>query len=152
MKTIGKSLLLLVFVAYTSSFAGEKPERGSAEEAQHMVDRAIQLFDEVGADEAFIRFSRSGTSFKDRDLYIFVVGPDNHVVAHAENRDRIGLDASTVKDSTGANYGQKIIDDATAEGVWVDYIRKDPLTGDELQKSSWLRRHAGYIFGVGIYK
>ena len=51
----------------------------------------------------------------------------------------------------GFAYGQAILDVATPEGVWLDYKRKDPLTGEIEPKTSWLRRHDGYIFGCGIY-
>lgn len=127
-------------------------ERGTPEEAQAMVDRAIALFDSAGSETALAAFNKPDPAFRDRDLYVFVVGPEGTVVGHAFDRGRLGLEVRTVKDSAGDPYGQRILDEATAEGVWVDYLRTDPETGEERSKSSWVKRHAGYIFGVGVYR
>lgn len=100
---------------------------------------------------ALAAFNAPAPDFRDRDLYVFVVGPEGTVVGHAFDPVRLGLEVRTVKDSAGSPYGQRILDEATAEGVWIDYLRIDPETGEERPKSSWVKRHAGYIFGVGVY-
>ena len=55
-------------------------------------------------------------------------------------------------DRAGKPFGKEIIEKADENGVWVDYVFRDPLTEQDVQKSSWLVRHDGYIFGCGIYK
>lgn len=117
-----------------------------------MVDRAIALFDSAGREAMLAAVNRPDAEFRDRDLYVFVVGPDDTVVAHAFDPSRLGLEVRTVKDSAGNHYGRRILDEATAEGVWIDYLRTDPETGEERPKSSWVKRHAGHIFGVGVYR
>jgi signal transduction histidine kinase len=126
-------------------------DRGTAEEAQAMVARAIALYDQEG-EAAFAAMTMPSTDFVDRDLYIFVIGPDNRVVAHGASLERIGLDVTTLIDDTGNPYGVALVEEATAEGVWVDYRREDPLTGVIESKSSWIVRHDEYVFGCGIYK
>ena len=135
-----------------SFHAAQASERGTPAEARAMVDRAIALFDSIGRDAALAAFNAPDPAFRDRDLYLFVIGPDGTVVGHALDPARLGLDARTVKDSAGNPYGQRLFEDATAGGVWIDYLRVDPETGEERPKSSWVRRHAGYIFGVGVYR
>jgi signal transduction histidine kinase len=115
-----------------------------------MVARAIAAFDGAG-EAAFADMTAPSEDFVDRDLYIFVVGPDHTVVAHGETAARLGLDVTMLTDADGFAYGQAILDSATAEGAWLDYKREDPLTGEIQPKSSWLRAHDGYIFGCGIY-
>lgn len=68
--------------------------------------------------------ARSG--IRDRDLYVFVVGPDGTVVGHGYDPARLGLEVRTVKDSSGDPYGRRILDEATDDGVWIDYLRTDP--------------------------
>jgi hypothetical protein len=143
---------LIAFLAFTAPSQVAAAERGTPEEARAMVERAIALFDSAGPEAALEAFNAPDPAFRDRDLYIFVVGPDGTVVGHAFDSGRLGLEVRTVKDSAGKPYGQQILDDATAEGVWIDYLRTDPETGEERHKSSWVKRHAGYIFGVGVYK
>jgi cytochrome c len=100
-----------------------------------MVSRAIALFNEDEVD-AIARFNDQNGGFLDRDLYLFALDPDDTVVAHTYRPDEVGIDARTVHDSTGLPIGQMILDSANAQGVWVDYTRQDPLTGEEHQKSS----------------
>ncbi|MEX1108956.1 MAG: cache domain-containing protein [Dongiaceae bacterium] len=130
---------------------GLAAERGTAEEAQALVARAIALYQQEG-EAAFAAMTVPSTEFVDRDLYIFVIGRDNRVVGHGFALERIGLDVTTLIDDAGNPYGVALIEDATAEGAWVDYRREDPLTGLVESKSSWVVRYDGYVFGCGIYK
>jgi signal transduction histidine kinase len=127
-------------------------ERGTADEAKAMVARAIALYREKGAAEAFAIMNRPNGGFRDRDLYIFVYGADRKVVVQAVDATRIGLDADSVRDADGKYYGKESLAAATPQGVWVDYRRANPANGQIEQKSSWLVRVDGYVFGCGIYK
>jgi signal transduction histidine kinase len=125
--------------------------RGTAEEAQALVARAIAAYDAQGT-AAFADMMTPSTAFRDRDLYMFVIGPDNLNVAHGSDPGRVGTDIAKVVDSAGKPFGREIIEKADEKGVWIDYVWRDPLTEKDVQKSSWLVRHDGYIFGCGIYK
>jgi len=127
-----------------------EPSRGTALEAQAMVARAIAAYETEG-EAAFADMTPPRKEFVDRDLYIFVVGPDNIVVAQGADAARVGMDVTTFVDADGFAYGQAIVDAATPEGAWVSYKREDPLTGVVEEKLSWVRLHDGYIFGCGIY-
>ena len=124
---------------------------GTAEEAKAMVAKAIAVFKEQGT-EAFSAMNRSDGGFVDRDLYIFVIGPDNKVVAHAADPSRVGRDLLTTTDPDGKLIGPDIIEAATAEGGWVDYKWQNYLTGKVEPKSTWVVKADGYIFGCGIHK
>jgi len=138
--------LLLVLV--NAALADEM--RGTADEAQAMVAKAIAAYDAQGT-AAFAAMNPPSTEFRDRDLYVFVIGPDNSVVVNGQDASRLGSDLAQVVDSTGKAFGQEMIEKANEQGVWVDYVWRDPLTGKDDQKSSWIVRHDGYIFGCGIY-
>lgn len=152
--TFSLAVRCVVAVALIAAFseATRASERGTPKEAQAMVDRAIALFDSAGREAALAAVNAPDPAFRDRDLYVFVIGPDGTVVGHGLDPARLGLDARTVKDSAGDPYGQRLVDEPTAEGVWINYLRIDPETGEERPKSSWVKRHAGYIFGVGVYR
>ena len=149
---IRMALLALFAAAGLAACAtGSSGPRGSASEAQNLVDHAIDAYDQNGT-AAFAEMTAPSTTFVDRDLYIFVIGPDYRVVAHGLDADRVGDDAQVLVDANGKAYGNEIIAYATPNGVWVDYLFIDPLTGNEEPKSSWVVKHDGYIFGCGIYK
>jgi signal transduction histidine kinase len=146
---IVKVFAALLLVLAGAAVAGET--RGTPEEARAMVARAIAAYDTQGKS-AFPAMTTPGTEFRDRDLYVFVAGPDNVTVAHGLDASLIGRDLAQILDSAGKAFGKEIIDKADEKGVWVDYAWRDPLTGKDIQKSSWVVRHDGYIFGCGIYK
>jgi signal transduction histidine kinase len=144
-------ILAATFLLGCLSMPALAADRGTAEEAQALVARAIALYEQEGA-ASFAAMTAPSTDFVDRDLYIFVIGPDNRVVAHGASLERIGLDVTTLIDDTGNPYGVALVEEATSEGVWVDYRREDPLTGLVEPKSSWIVRHDDHVFGCGIYK
>ena len=125
--------------------------RGTAEEAQAMVAKAIAAYDAQG-NAAFADMNSPSTEFRDRDLYVFVIGPDHLVVVNGQDASRVGLDLEQTVDSTGKPFGKEMIEKANEQGSWIDYVWRDPLTQKDVQKSSWIVRHDGYIFGCGIYK
>ncbi len=126
-------------------------DRGSATEAQALVEKAIARFQEAGPDVAFAEISDSKGPFVDRDLYIFVIGPDKIIAAHGVDPARIGTNAMEIKDVDGKLFGPELAA-APAEGAWVDYKFKNPVSGEVEPKSSWVKAVDGYVFGCGYYK
>jgi cytochrome c len=145
--------LLLLALAIRPVIADEAVARGTAEEAQAMVADAIAYYDEVGAEAAFETFNTSAKPrFYDRDLYVFVIAEGGMIVAQAADPGRVGIDALTQLDAAGEPYGRWLVERPTPEGVWIDYVRLNPVTGEIEPKSSWVVRHDGYLFGTGIYR
>ena len=143
--TCGILLLTLIYAPLADEM------RGTAEEAQAMVAKAIAAYDAQG-NAAFADMNSPSTEFRDRDLYVFVIGPDHLVVVNGQDASRVGLDLEQTVDSTGKPFGKEMIEKANEQGSWIDYVWRDPLTQKDVQKSSWIVRHDGYIFGCGIYK
>jgi signal transduction histidine kinase len=128
--------------------------RGTPEQAQAMVAKAIALFTDKGEAAFPIMQRGAATGFLKDDLYIFVfsTGPAARVVVQAADQKRVGLAVATLVDSDGKAFGKEMEDRATAEGTWVDYKRTNPATNKEEPKSSWVVLYGGYVFGCGIYK
>ena len=145
--------LVAVLVLALAALAAAGDNRGSAEEAQDMVARAIAYYDERGAEAAVARFNADpAPEFLDRDLYIFVSGPEGTVVAHGVDSSLLGVALASFVDADGKEFGEEIGLMASAEGAWVDYKWKNPVSGAIEQKSSWIVAHDGHIFGVGVYR
>ena len=133
--------------------AAADDNRGTAKEAQDMVARAIAYYDEMGAEAAFAKFNTDpAPEFLDRDLYIFVGGGDQGLVAHAVDQSLLGVKYSSVVDADGKRFGEEMREAATPDGVWIDYKFRNPATGEIEPKCTWAVLRDGYIFGVGIYK
>lgn len=153
MKALGMMALVLVAtIGLALPAAAQQGERGTAEEAQALVARAIDLIERLGPEVGLATLNAQDPRFIDRDLYIFVIGADGIVVAQNADPDRVGLDVRELVDAAGNPYGAWLVERATPEGVWIDYLRNDPLTGHDESKSSWVVRHGDFIVGCGIYK
>ncbi len=153
MKALGILIVVLALAAGAAlPAAAQQSARGTAEEAQALVARAIDLSERLGPDVAMAALNAQDPRFVDRDLYVFVLSEDGIVVAQSADPSRVGLDARTLIDAAGNPIGTWIIEQASPEGVWVDYMRNDPATGQNEAKSSWVVRHGGYIYGCSIYE
>jgi cytochrome c len=142
-------LFLSLQVAADEQTAEE--QRGTAEEAQALVAKAIALYDATNAETAFAAYNNREGEFVDGDLYIFVYGPDRTVVSHGADVQLIGTPIDTLIDIQGKPFGAAIMDGATEQGVWTDYTWYNPVNRELHAKSSWIVLHDGYVFGAGIY-
>lgn len=131
----------------------EERHHGTAAEAQAMVADAIAYYDEVGEETALARFTQDpAPRFLDGDLYVFVLSGEGVSLAHGAIPTLVGSDLSDLRDVDGKALMREMLAAATADGAWVDYKWMNPVTGAIEPKSSWVRRHDGRIFGVGIYR
>ncbi|MGY8996389.1 MAG: cache domain-containing protein [Alphaproteobacteria bacterium] len=126
-------------------------ERGSAREAQAMVERAVALYDAEGL-LAFREYSQaSAPEFQDRDLYVFVIDRAGTMAAHALFPEAVGQNALNARDPQGKYYVREMLERASETGVWIDYVFNDPILGFPSPKSAWVVFHDGFLFACGIY-
>ncbi len=144
--------LLAAVLALGGQAAAEWPEdRGTAREARAMVERAIALYDAEGL-LAFREISRDpAPEFLDRDLYVFVIDRVGFMAAHALFPEAVGSSALHARDIEGKYYVREMLERASEDGVWVDYVFLDPIRGRPAPKSAWVVLHDGFLFACGIY-
>ena len=142
-----------LFIAAAFSLAAfgvaNAQEHGTPAEAQAMAEAAAAYVAEVGQETAFEAFTTSD-DWKDRDLYVFVVGLDGITAAHGADPTRVGLDQRDLTDVNGFHFIQAMLGIETAG--WVDYIWPDPLTGQNEPKTSYIIRIGDFVLGVGAYR
>lgn len=138
----------LLFVSFSTN---AEEQRGTAEQAQALVAKAIAYYDENGRDAAFAAIEDKRGEFVSHDLYIFVYGPERTIVAHGADLALNGTRVDTLIDIHGNPFGSALMNGATEEGVWIDYTWFNPVTRELHPKSSWVVRHDGNVFGAGIY-
>ena len=128
-------------------------ERGTADEAKAMCEKAAAFLKEAGPDKAFPVFNDPHGPYVDRDLYVFVRSMDGNTVAHGANKQMIGHTNLGLRDAGGKLYNKEMIELATAKGDgWVDYRWINPVDKKIGQKSSYIVRVGDYVVGVGVYK
>ena len=129
-------------------------DKGTADEAKAMVEKAAALLKDQGPDKAFAAFDDpANKDFHDRDLYIFVRSMDGNTVAHGANKGMIGHTNLDLKDADGKPYNKEMIDLATSKGSgWVDYRWVNPVSHKIEPKSSFILKVGDYVVGAGFYK
>jgi len=151
MKTFLTAVLALCFLAMPAMAS----DRGTAEEAQAMVMKAIEYYNEHGQEEAFKAFEDQEGKFRDRDLYVFVMEHKGLMVSHGGNPGLVGKNIYELKDADGNFFSQKFEEVATSEEGegWVDYKWPNPQTKKVENKSTFIKDLGnGLMVGVGIYK
>ena len=71
-------------------------------------------------------------------------------LAHPIFPHLIGTDLKDVVGSDGQELGKEIAQ-ATADGLWVEYLWPHPVTRREQKKLAWAVRHDGLLFASGYY-
>ena len=150
----GGAALVAVLVLAFAAPAAAGDNRGSAEEAQGhgcARDRLLRRDGGRGGGGEVQRRPRlrsSWTAISTSSL----VGPEGTVVAHGVDSSLLGVALASFVDADGKEFGEEIGLMASAEGAWVDYKWKNPVSGVIEQKSSWTVAHDGHIFGAGVYR
>ena len=117
---------------------------------QHVVQRAIGLYDDVGL-EAVVDYYNSPQSI-DGQWYVFIFDENDLHIANAANPHLVVLPAEDVRGPDGFPTGLHVVAAATGDGAWVDYTWVNPESGDSQTKHSWAVRHDGLVFGSGWYE
>ena len=95
-------IVMLVFSLSVISSAEEK--RGTASEAEALVNRAIELLKTKGREAAFAEISKTGGQFVNRDLYVFVIDTQGNTLAHGFNKKLIGKNMLELRDPNGVFF------------------------------------------------
>ena len=148
-----KCLLGIVTLAAAMASPALAAERGTAAEAEAMVKKAVAYLKTNGKAKAAEEFT-SGTSFKDRDLYVSFYDMTGTNIAHGANAKLVGKNLIGLKDPDGKLFIQMIVDVATTKGKgWTQsYKFRDPLTDKMAEKVIYVERVGDTWIGVGVYK
>jgi len=118
-------------------------------DAQDLVRKAVTYADQYGSEAAFAQFKKPDGGFFKGDLYIFVLDHNGLYITGGKSTYIL---YSEMIQSDGYSIGEMIADSATEQGVWVEYMWKQPSTGELKHKKSWVIRTKNYIFGSGVYR
>jgi signal transduction histidine kinase len=151
MRLMGASLLALGMAG--AAQAAPQAEHGSAAEAEAMVKKAVAFIKANGADKAYGEFT-NGTSFKDRDLYVFVYDMTGKNLAHGANAKLVGKDLSGLKDPDGKLVLPLLFEVAKGKGKgWTEEFKfRNPVSEKLEPKVVYVERLGDTLVGCGIYK
>lgn len=148
-----KPLFRTAVLSFCLIGAAQAAEQGTPAEAEAMVKKAVTYIAANGREKAAAEFT-TGSSFKDRDLYISWYQLDGTVIAHGANPKLVGKNLIGLKDPNGKPFIQMITDVARNKGKgWTDsYVFRNPTTDKMQEKTIYVERVEDTWVGVGIYK
>ena len=118
-------------------------DRGTPDQAKALVEKAAAHMKDVGAEKALADFDDPKGGYQDRDLFVFVYGPDNKIVGSAGVPALRGKDVTLLKDVDGKEFGKLII--ATAAGECRGRLGRVPhdQSGHQESRAEEDLRHQG---------
>jgi methyl-accepting chemotaxis protein len=126
--------------------------QGSADEAQALVERAVDLYRRQGRS-ALEEITRNGAEWADRDMYVFALDPAGTYRAFAGNPGRCGTSVRDVPGVDGVQLTADAFERAAQGGGWVDYRYVHPETGAVRMKTSYVEAvETDLVLGCGVYK
>ena len=148
---LGVAGALLLIAAHAVAAPVEVSQSTPGLYTQAFVQQAIERYERDGRAATLAYYN--GMASVDGEWYVFIVDQNGILIAHATAPGLLGksLYGPEGIDSSGYAFGAEIAA-ATEEGVWVDYRYRNPVTGAEGSKHSWVVRRDGLIFGSGWYE
>ncbi|MBK6852209.1 MAG: cache domain-containing protein [Burkholderiales bacterium] len=137
----------------TAAVADIHLRQGTADEAHALVEHARSVFEREGEQALLAQCNRVGSTFADRDLYVFVLDRHGQYIAYSGQPAKVG---KRLVDMLGQS-GQQLVDDIWAQADrgsgWVDYTVPHPITGVPQPKASCVVALTPQrVLGCGIYK
>jgi len=144
---------LLLLLCNGLALAQEAP--GTKQEAVALVGRALAHVREVGLEQALQDINAPDSTFRDRDLYVFVYDFNGTNLANAAPTATPGSNLKDYRSEDGKLVIQQMIEmSRTHGGGAFEYSWLNPQTGRPQQKISYFKRipDTNAFLGVGYYK
>ena len=152
MKATLKAFALLVF-ALMLSMSATAADKGTMDEAQALVKKAVAYVKAHGREASLAEFSNPKGSFIDRDLYIFVIDMKGKMLAHGNLPKIINKDVLEMKDPDGRFLFKDMLAVANGPGSgWAHYKWNNPSTKSIDPKSTFVEKVDDMVVGCGVYK
>ena len=137
-------------LTFGSGWYEDGPSKSDASAyAQSLVRQAINLYDASGIDEA-VAYYNDPVSV-DGQWYVFIVDTETGRMIGHYNPDLRAQDPDMHIDAVGYFYGDELRG-APEGGRWLNYVIRNPETGQDARKNTWAILHDGYIFSSGWYE
>lgn len=125
--------------------------QGTADEAIAMVERAVELIQNIGFESARKAFETPGGEWQDRGLYIVILDEDGVMQSHGIKPGLVGKNMLKLRDFDGKEFNYDIIAVKQGKPEWITYKWQNPTTKSIDQKSTYIMKEGRLFVGVGIY-
>jgi len=146
------SLIAAIAVSLFSFNALAAEDRGTAQEAEALVKKAIVYYKKNGKDKSMAEFSKNPGPFVDRDLYVTVYTMNADSLSHI-NPKMVGKNMMDLRDADG-KYHIKERMEAAQKGTsgWQDFKFYNPVSKKIEPKRMYWEKYDNLVFAAGAYK
>lgn len=133
--------------------AAHAADQGSPADAEAMVNKAVAYIKANGVEKALAEFN-TGSSFKDRDLFVVAYDLNGVCLAYAPNPKLVGKNLIDLKDPNGVELIRMLTTLAKEKGKgWSGtYHGPHPITKQLQAKVMYVARVGELWVGTGVYK
>lgn len=122
------------------------------DEAVKMIEKAVTMHKASGKDKTLAAVNQKDGPFHKGELYVFAYDTSGAIVAHPVNAKLLGKNLLEVPDTDGKFYRKTIQELAATKGSgWVDYKYKNPVTGRNEAKTTYIQKVGDVIYACGVY-
>ena len=145
------SFLAALAVALFSFNALAAEDRGTAQEAEALVKKAIVYYKKNGKEKSMPEFMKNPGPFVDRDLYVTVYDMQANDLAHI-NPKMVGKNMMDLRDADG-KYHIKERMEAAQKGTsgWQDFKFYNPVSKKIEPKRMYWEKYDNLVFACGAY-
>lgn len=127
-------------------------DRGTTQEAEAMVKKAVAYYQKNGKEKAMAEFSKNPGPFVDRDLYVTVYSMKADALAHI-NPKMVGKNMMDLRDADGKYHIKERMESAEKQASgWQDFKFFNPVSKKIEPKRMYWEKHDQMVFGCGAYK
>lgn len=149
-----KSLMIIFSIAVLClSLASAQTASDKKSEAIALVEKAVAFVNEQGREKGLVEMNKPGGQFDKGEIYVFVLDLNGFMAAQPKNPKAVGEYLLDKPDTKGKLFRKEIIEKAKTEGSgWVDYFYRNPQTGKEEDKTTYLKRVGDLVICCGVYR
>lgn len=148
-----KKIVAAVVIFFVLVGLAYADKRGTAEEAKAMLDKAVAFYKANGQEKALAAFNDPKGPFVQGDLYIFALGLDGKILAHAIKPKLVGKGQMEIRDADENNFIKQMVDVAKSKGSGViEYKWENPVSLVVEKKSAYIEKVDEMILGCGYFK
>ncbi|KAF0234834.1 MAG: hypothetical protein FD177_397 [Desulfovibrionaceae bacterium] len=127
-------------------------QNGTKDEAVALVKKAVAQYKSAGKDKALADINDSKGPFVDRDLYVVVYDMEGNCLAHGANAKQVGKNLMELRDPDGKFFVKERVElGKTKDSFWQDYKFVNPVSKQIENKSMYMEKVDGMLFGCGVY-
>ncbi|HYM42512.1 MAG TPA: cache domain-containing protein [Steroidobacteraceae bacterium] len=146
---VGLAVLLLALTP-VAGLCGDAP---SKDEVVAQVKKAVAFYKANGREKALAELNNKEGQFAKGEDYVDVHDINGVCVAHPVSPGIVGLNRLEQADPNGKKFINEIVETAKSKpSGWINYMRKNPVSGKIEKKLAYWERSDDLIFKAGTYE